>query len=80
MTKMQFIKALFSDKILLRIVFEDLFDIKRKVRSNKFHLDSTMKWLTSAQDNSATGGIPRGWSCFTLHLNYGRGVKIERKH
>ena len=58
---MQFIKALISDKILLRIVFEDLFDIKRKVRSNKFHLDSTMKWLTSAQDNSVTGGIPRAW-------------------
>ena len=52
---MKFIKALLSDKILLRILFEDLFEIKRKVRSNKFHLDSTMKWLTSAQDNSATG-------------------------
>ena len=46
----------------MRILFEDLFDIKRKVRSNKFHLDSTMKWLTSAQDSSETGGIPRAWN------------------
>jgi hypothetical protein len=48
----------------IKTVYEDLFDNRYSICSNKIHIDAAIQWIFNAQDNSKSGGIPADY-CFS---------------